>query len=475
MSPATVAGVRQLNDLEREAFRTARLVAYHSCPYYASGLFSLQPVAAPGLKTFAVDRFWRIYMDPELLVGDEAWSPVDAGGVLLHEMGHLLRVHAARAEGLPQPYHHSAWNLAGDAEINDDLLDAGVPLPEGVVTPQALGCLPHDVAENYYAFLVASQPPEPNQPNQSGGSGSGSGSGSSSPSGEGSDQSDNPPAGSGSGASKPKSGSGKGRSPIADLLDDDGPGCGSGAGTAPVPGELPAAHEIDGHAGVDEATGGMIRRRVAESVREAASKGRGSVPAGMQRWADEVLAPAKIAWNRVLRSIVRRALCDAAGRTQFTYKKPSRRSGGGLIFPTMRGPRIRVSIVVDTSGSMSRADLSAALSEIRGVLKSAGVSGDRVTVITCDAASGEAQKISRVEDVILTGGGGTDMRVGIDAAEKSRPDSHVILTITDGLTPWPEKPTKARLVCVIVGDDMGTASDTPDWALTVTVPSGVGS
>jgi predicted metal-dependent peptidase len=141
----------------------------------------------------------------------------------------------------------------------------------------------------------------------------------------------------------------------------------------------------------------------------------------------------------------------------------------------MRGPRIRVSIVVDTSGSMSRSDLSAALSEIRGVLKSAGVSGDRVTVITCDAASGAAQKISRVEDVQLVGGGGTDMRVGIDAAEKSRPDSHVILTITDGLTPWPDKPTKARLVCVIVGDDSGAASDTPDWALTVTVPSGVGS
>lgn len=466
MSPATVAGVRQLNDLEREAFRTARLVAYHSCPYYASGLFSLQPVAAPGLKTFAVDKFWRLYMDPELLVGDDAWSPVDAGGVLLHEMGHLLRVHAARAEGLPQPYHHNAWNLAGDAEINDDLIDAGVPLPEGVVTPQALGCLPHDVAEHYYEFLVASQPPQPNSPNQSGQSG-----------GSGSGQSDNSPAGSGSGKSTPKSGkgSGSGRSAIADLLDDEGPGCGSGAGTAPVPGELPAAHEIDGHAGVDEATGGMIRRRVAEAVREAASKSRGSVPAGMQRWADDVLAPAKIAWNRVLRSIVRRALCDASGRVQFTYKKPSRRSGGGLIFPTMRGPRIRVSIVVDTSGSMSRADLSAALSEIRGVLKSAGVSGDRVTVITCDAESGAAQRISRVEDVQLVGGGGTDMRVGIDAAEKSRPDSHVILTITDGLTPWPDKPTKARLVCVIVGDDSGAASDTPDWALTVTVPSGVGS
>jgi predicted metal-dependent peptidase len=376
-------------------------------------------------------------------------------------------VHAARAEGLPQPYRHSAWNLAGDAEINDDLIDAGVPLPEGVVTPQALGCLPHDVAENYYDFLVASQPPEPDNSGQSGQQG-GSGSGDSSPG-------DSPSSGSGSGQGNPQSGSGSGRSPIADLLDDDGPGCGSGAGTAPVPGELPAAHEVDGHVGVDEATGGLIRRRVAEAVREAASKSRGTVPAGMQRWADDVLAPAVIPWNRLLRSIVRRAVCDAAGRVQFTYKKPSRRSGGGLIFPTMRGPRLRVSIVVDTSGSMSSADLSAALSEIRGVLKSSGVNGDRVSVFTCDAETAAPQRVSRVENIILEGGGGTDMRVGIAAVESMRPESQVCIVITDGLTPWPDKPTRSRLVCVIVGDDGRIAADAPDWALTVTVPTGAGS
>lgn len=455
MSTATMNGVRQLNDVEREAFRTVRLAAYHACPYYASGLFSLMPVAAPGYGTWAVDKYWRLYIDPALLVGDDAWSPLEASAVLLHELGHLLRVHADRAAALPQPYSHSLWNLAGDAEINDDLLDAGVPLPEGVVTPQALGCLPHDVAESYYAHLAATTPPQPNQPNQAGGSGSGS---AGNPGGSDPDQ----------GGTQPGSSAGGGH-------DDDGPGCGSGAGTAPVPGELPAAQEVDGRAGIDDATGGMIRRRIAEEVREAASKSRGTVPAGVQRWADEVLAPPKIAWNRLLRSIVRRALCDASGRVQFSYKKPSRRSGGGLIFPTMRGPRIRVSIVVDTSGSMSPADLSAALSEIRGVLKSAGVNGDRVTVFTCDAETGAPQRISRVEDVVLTGGGGTDMRVGIAAAEATRPESHVCVVISDGYTPWPDKPTKSRLVCVIVGDDERAAADTPDWALTVTVPSGAGS
>lgn len=466
MTTATMNGVRPLNAVEREAFRTARLVAYDTCPYYAVGLFSLMPVAAPGLATMAVDPFWRVYIDPAVLIGDDAWTPIEAGGVLLHELGHLLRAHSDRAAALPQPHHHTAWNLAGDAEINDDLLDAGVPLPEGVVTPQALDCLPHDVAEHYYAHLLASCPPPPApQPAPAGGDGSGSGDGSSGQSG-------------GSGPSQPSSpgrpSPGRG-SALADLLDDDGPGCGSGAGTGAIPGELPAAQELDGHTGIDAATGGLIRRRVAEAVREESAKGRGTVPGGMQRWADEVLAPPTVPWNRVLRSVVRRALADATGRVQFSYTKPSRRSGGGLIFPSMRGPRVRVAIVVDTSGSMSPADLSAALSEIRGVLKASGVAGDRVTVITCDAESGAAQRISRVENIALTGGGGTDMRVGIDAAEKLHPASHVTITITDGLTPWPAAPTKSRLVCVIVGDYADSAAaDTPEWALTVTVPSGVG-
>ena len=422
--------VRELNPIEREAFRVARLVAYNQMPYYAAGLFALMPVAAPGLGTFAVDKSWRLYMDPAMLV--DGWTAREAGAVLLHELGHLLRVHADRAAMLPQPYSHDAWNLAGDAEINDDLLDAGVALPEGVVTPQALGCNAHDCAEVYYEKLVADKQADPNNSNGDSGSGDGSGDGQ----GE--------------------------------------PGCGSGAGAGAVPGELPAAQEVDGHAGVDDATGGLIRRRIAEAVREAVSSGRGSVPAGVRRWAEGVLAPAVVPWNRLLRSIVRRAIADAAGRVQFTYSKPSRRSGNGLIFPSMRGPRLRVSLVVDTSGSMSAGDLSAALSEVKGVLKAAGIAGDRVNVLTCDAETGAAQRIGRVEDVVLTGGGGTDMRVGISAAEDARPEPHVVVVLSDGDTPWPTTPSKARLVCVVIGNERAAAL-TPSWALTVTVPTGAGS
>lgn len=175
----------------------------------------------------------------------------------------------------------------------------------------------------------------------------------------------------------------------------------------------------------------------------------------------------------MLRSIVRRAVCDAAGRVQFSYKKPSRRSDGGLIFPTMRGPRIRVSTKKDTSGSMSPADLSAALSEIHEVLKSAGVNGDRVTVFTCDAETRRVPSgLADAEAIVLTGEGHRHARR--DRRRRGHPArSQRALCITDGYA-LAGQATKARLVCVIVGDDERAAADTPDWALTVTVPSGAG-
>lgn len=405
---------RPLDPQEREAFRLARLVASENAPYFMHALFAVAPVAAPGLGTFAVDGAWRLYMDPDLLVGQSRWDTRTAAGVLLHEVGHLIRDHAGRVELLPRPHHHLAWNLAGDAEINDDLLAAGVPLPEGVVTPAGLGCADGDLAETYYATLV-------------------------------------PPGGA-----------------APDLPDDGGAGCGSGSGSGSVPGELPAGVGLgDGSADpISPAEGDFVRRRVAQDVQAAEqAKGRGSVPGGLARWAADVLAPPTVPWERVLRAAVRRAVADRAGRVDYTYSRPSRRSVPGILKPAMRAPSVVVSVVVDTSGSMGQADLDAAMSEVHGVLRSSGVARDRVRLYSCDAAATTAQRVRSATTVRLSGGGGTDMRVGIAAAEADRPQPHVVIVLTDGDTPWPDAPTRARLVCGVISDRPPVG--TPPWATTV--------
>lgn len=64
-----MSGVRVLAPDELRAFRLARLVSAEQMPYFMRALFAAQPVAAPGLGTFAVDAQWRLYLDPALLVG----------------------------------------------------------------------------------------------------------------------------------------------------------------------------------------------------------------------------------------------------------------------------------------------------------------------------------------------------------------------------------------------------------------------
>lgn len=407
---------RPLDAAEHRAFRLARLRAADLMPYFGRALFAVVPLAAPGLGTFAVDRHWRLYMDPATLTGQSAWPPGQAGAVLAHEVSHLLREHAGRADALARPSSHLAWNLAADAEINDDLVAASAPLPAGVVTPAALGLPERGVAEDYYAALTA------------------------------------------------------GQAALAGL-DDGGAGCGSGGGGPQIPGELPArASAVDGGsgAGLSPAEADLIRRQVAADIQQHAGKGRGTVPAGLVRWASGVLTPPVVAWPRVLRSAVRRAIANQAGRTDYTYSRPSRRRTPGIIRPAMRGPAVTVAIVVDTSGSMSQEDLDAALSEIAGVLRSTGTAGDRVTVLCCDAEASAPRRVGSVGAVRLTGGGGTDMRAGIAAAAAARPAPNVIIVLTDGDTPWPDRPGRASLVCGVI--TAGPPAGTPPWAVTVHIP-----
>ncbi|WP_459963904.1 vWA domain-containing protein [Nocardia sp. IFM 10818] len=403
--------VRVPTPAEREAYEEALLVAGEVMPYYLHALFRLVPLAAPGLGTFAVDEHWRLYMDPVLLVGEGAWPPALRGAVLLHEVSHLLRDHAARAADIaPQPVSPVLWNYAADAEINQDLLAAGIALPDGAITPaDPFGCPTGWLAEQYYHAI-------------------------------------------------------RERGDQFDLGDE--PPCGSGAG---CPAHDWEGAPVDGAEGLDPVTADIVRRQVADAVMAANTRGRGSAPAGMVRWAGQVLAPPQVPWNRQLRSGLRRAIANKAGHVYPTYSRPARRRIPGVLLPAMRQPVVRVCEVVDTSGSMSTHDLQTAVAEVTGVLESSCVDRDNVQVLACDAASTAPARVRSAADIELVGGGGTDMRVGIAAAEAARPAPDVIVVLTDGDTPWPTERTRAHLICVIIGNPRAAAP--PAWATTVHVPS----
>ncbi len=414
-----------------EELQGARLRLLWSRPYLGAAVWSLVPVESPGLGTLGVDKWGRLYYDPAAL---KSWTPEQREGVLYHEVNHILRDHAGRLDPLTDS--PVLANLAGDAEINDDVRDEKVPLPDGCVYPESFGLEPHKTAEEYLAALKSKLPKRPKTGSGKGLKGKGTPDGSGVP-GDGTDGKD--------------------------------PRCGSGATgkTAPWEAGPPGSAGPDGKKapdGMGPAEQGIVRKSVAEAVRAEASKSRGTVPAELVRWAEEYLKP-KVDWRRELRGAVRASIGRAAGMEDYSFHKPHRRSAAlGVVLPSLNRPIPRVAVVVDTSGSMGGDELSRAKAEVDGVLRTVGTP---IEVLSVDAAVHSRKRVAHRSHVKLTGGGGTDMGVGVAAIAETKPRPNVGIIITDGYTPWPEvAPAGIRWVVCLVSD-----GQSPGWARTVRVPA----
>lgn len=204
------------------------------------------------------------------------------------------------------------------------------------------------------------------------------------------------------------------------------------------------------------------RVAVAAAIREHRKKGRGQVPGGLDRWAEAELKPSPVDWRRVLSGAVKGEL-KVSGAWDYTYARPSRRRVGGAILPSLRSPCLRATIIIDTSGSRGQEDLAGDLADVRAVLKSSGCQD--VSVLTVDAAVHGRKKVRTALQAgkLLEGGGGTDMRVGIEEACKAREKPQVLVVLTDGETPWPKEAPPVRTVVVLPEG----GPETPEWAVRV--------
>lgn len=406
--------------------------------YYADAAFRMTPVAAEGLGTWAVDASWRCYVDPEYLPGGAAgWTVHQCADVLEHEVNHLLRDHATRMTAIGARGANS--NIATDAEINDDLRDDSFVRGEQFVHPARYGWPEGLTAEEYYALAEGkdADADDGGEPGDASGSDAGSdGACGSSPAPEG-DEEAAPPSGGGS------------TEPTDDVPQHR---CGSGAG-APIEGELDADDATA--PALSEAEQGIARRATAEAVQQyERTHGQGSVPAGLARWAADTLAPSAVPWQRVLAGLARRALAKTAGNTDYSYARRSRRGHATprVILPGVYAPKPKVAVVVDTSGSMSSDDITAAVSEVHGIARKAGCTREELSVIAVDAAAAAPIAYNGPQSLTLTGGGGTDMRVGIDAGVGLGAD--VVVVLTDGFTPWPaQQPRNTTVIVGLIGAD----------------------
>jgi len=132
----------------RTRLARGRLEALGVMPYLAQALTAMTFYEVADLGTIGIDDRFRVYVDPSVV---RSWSIAQLAGALLHEANHVLRGHHARAPYLGA--NHKAWNIAGDLEINDDLLAAQIELPDGALHPTILGFSANLTAETYYDLL----------------------------------------------------------------------------------------------------------------------------------------------------------------------------------------------------------------------------------------------------------------------------------------------------------------------------------
>ena len=439
-------------------FAQARLWAAARAPYLARALFALQPVlvearldettgepvADPALRAFPTDTRWRVHLDP----GTALTTPVaEIGWWMLHHIGHLVRHHAERAPAPPPgpaagpaagPTAPAAgrsapsrgavpaagareaprpWNLAADAEVDDDLESMGLTTPAGVVSPRGLGLPPGRLAEEYLSLIEVLDAAHR-----------------------------------------------RGGRPLAEPID-----CGGavdGIDDAPPGAGEPAP-------GLDDTERDLLELAVAREI-ETRSIRRATVPGGWRRWAQGRLHPA-VDWRAELGALLRRGVRRTAGRVDFTYARPSRRKAGdGIVMPAMVGPDPDVALVVDTSGSITPTLLTGFLTEITAILARAAGPRRRVRLICCDRRAHGVQTVRRAQDIELIGGGGTDQREGIGAALALRPRPDLILVLTDGQTPWPDRRPPVPVVIGLVepGPGLRAQAPPPAWARTIPLPAG---
>lgn len=403
--------------LDRDKLLTARLHAARVRPYLATALFALHVVESRRVPTMAVDRHWRCYVSPAFV--DR--TPVEElAGVWVHEVSHLLRDHHGRGDRVARER-----GLTGPGErlrmnIAADCEVNDDVFGEGLVRPEgavdpASLRLPEGQLMEDYLRQFRLGP----------------------------------------------------RTQHLAWLD-----CGSGADGLQREWDLGP----DGAHALSPQERDVVRFRVAEGI-----TGRpGNAPQGWRRWAEHAFHPPQ-PWRELLGAAVRSAVSAPGVGEDYTYGRPSRRSAGapGVILPALRRRPPRVCVIIDTSGSVSDAELGSALLEVAAIARAVGGRRDLVTVLPCDAAADVVRPLCRTEDIPLVGGGGTDLRAGFARALRDRACPDVIVVLTDGQTPWPTSRPPCRTVVGLFPRVAGWNEDDPDyvpdsppeWARVVTIGS----
>ena len=433
----------------------AKVKLYRESPFYSYLVTHLNFKESTMLPTMGVTERGTCYYNSKWV--DSLTIP-QLIGVIAHEVQHLALRHHQRCNNRNILVNGSSlWNIAIDISDNFLLVENHFELPKEGIIPHngsveiygtTVSNIGEKSSEEIYEELKAYLKTLPPQPQD--GQGDGKGKGGISVSGNGFDNVPNQP------------------EELDQHLwgDKDPEGAGAGKGTE---GELKEGNAA-GKEPSDVPTGRQVKdwdKIFHEAYNHAKLIGR--EPAGMARQMDEI-HKGRINWRAVIRRLVASKL-----PYDLTYRRPNKKYlSNDAYMPSFAGETIKVICSLDTSGSISKSDITDFMSEIISLSKSY----DHVEfrVLTHDVTvhddvkvnSGNIRKLLAFEP---HGGGGTDSRPLYDYIRKHRyqKEMPLLISFTDGYTTWPEKPVKDFETIVVLAGGHIPKEQVPSWILTITM------
>lgn len=324
--------------------------------------------------------------------------------ILAHELMHLLMLHHDR-RGTRDPLK---WNIAGDKIINRTLASVAKVLGPGSLRVPASALMATEAQADWTAEQLYSAEGEPDEQTKR-------------------DHA--------AGTLKPGQGCGPQPAPAGEQPDPSDP-----TGAAPAPSEEQLRREWH-----------EVAVQTLHRAKEPGDRA-GNILAG----ALELPQP-KVRWGAVLRGSIARAIAEA-GRDDVSWSRRSRRSPPDILLPGGITQSCRAAVVIDTSGSVSDVDLTAAVTETIAIVNHTRVP---VFFVAHDHKVQAAFWIrpgtsTRMADTIrkgLIGRGGTSFVEAYNRVEQEG-RFNVLVHLTDGeIHQWPACPARTRrLVVALLGN-----------------------
>jgi len=205
----------------------------------------------------------------------------------------------------------------------------------------------------------------------------------------------------------------------------------------------PDNHSWGDFENLGEAEKKLIEKQVEHqltTIAEEIEKSHGTIPGELSSLIERLryIEPAKFDWKGYLRRFVGASI---KSYTRILRRKPNKR------YPDNPGLKIKyrnsVLVAIDTSGSVSDAEVKEFLNEIHHINKT----GSYVDIIQCDTAIQSVEPFNPKKDFKVHGRGGTSFQPVIDYYNENRRKYTTLIYLTDGEAPAPENCPKRTLWC----------------------------